>query len=72
MKTHLKALKKQIKMHENENKCFSKTQVLNPSFPKIKIFNHSPFKKLKHKICFAQTKLKVVVNLVGQTEGHTQ
>ena len=31
-------------MHENEMKCFSKAQVLNPSFPKIKIFNHSPFK----------------------------
>ena len=59
-------------MHENEMKCFFKTQVLNPSFPKIKIFNHSPFKKLKHKICFAQTKLKVISNLVGQTERHTQ
>ena len=31
-------------MHENEMKCFSKAQVLNPSFPRIKIFNHSPFK----------------------------
>ena len=31
-------------MHDNEMKCFSKTQVLNPSFPKIKILNHSPFK----------------------------
>ena len=31
-------------MHENEMKRFSKTQVLNPSFPKIKTFNHSPFK----------------------------
>ena len=38
---------------------------LKPSFPKIKIFNHSPFKKLKHKICFAQTILKVISNLDG-------
>ena len=27
------------KMHEYEMKCFSKTQVLNPVFPKFQIFN---------------------------------
>ena len=30
-------------------KYFSKTQVLNPSFPKIKIFNYSPFKNTNTK-----------------------
>ena len=44
LKTHLKALKIRNKMHEYKMKCFSKTLVLNPSFPKIKIFNYSPFK----------------------------
>ena len=36
-------------MHEYEMKYFSKTQVLNPSFPKIKIFNYSPFKNTNTK-----------------------
>ena len=31
-------------MHKNEMKFFSEIQVLNPNFPKIKIFNRSPFK----------------------------
>ena len=59
-------------MHENEKKCFSKTQVLNPSFPKIKIFNHSPFKHSNTKYVLHKQKLKVISNLVGQTERHTQ
>ena len=58
-------------MHEYEMKCFSKTQVLNPVFPKLD-FQPISLKILKHKICFAQTKLKVISNLVGQTERHTQ
>ena len=35
----VKSLNFKNKMHEYEMKCFSKTQVLNPVFPKFKIFN---------------------------------
>ena len=59
------------KMHEYEIKSISKTLEFNPDLPKTSFStNLSP--KLKHKICFAQTKLKVISNLVGQTERHTQ
>ena len=57
-------------MHEYEIKCFSKTQVLNLVFPKLRFSNILPL-ILKHKICFAQ-ELKVIANLVGQTEKDTQ
>ena len=32
------------KMHENEMKCFFKTQVLNPVFPKLIFSNIPPLK----------------------------
>ena len=32
------------KMHKNEMKCFSKTQVLNPVFPKLRFSNILPLK----------------------------
>ena len=57
-------------MHKYEMKCFSKTQVLNPVFPNLD-FQPISLIILKHKICFAQ-KLKVISNLVGQTERHTE
>ena len=62
-------LNKRNKMHAYEMKWFSKTQVLNPIFPNLRFSNILPL-ILKHKICFAQ-KLKVIANLVGQTEKHT-
>ena len=39
------------------------------SFPKIKIFKHSPLHSQTQNM-FAQ-ELKVIANLVGQTEKHT-
>ena len=71
LKTFLKALNIRNKMHEYEMKCFSKNTSFKPSFPKFKIFKQSPLKFSKHKICFAQ-QLKVIANLVGQIERHTQ
>ena len=38
----LKALNFVNKMHEYEMKCFSKTLVLNPVFPKLRCSNNSP------------------------------
>ena len=38
----LKALNFINKMHEYEMKCFSKTLVLNPVFPKIRLLDNSP------------------------------
>ena len=42
----LKALNIRNKMHENEMKCFSKTQVLNPVFPKLRFSNSLPLNSL--------------------------
>ena len=57
-------------MHEYEMKWFSKTQVLNLVFPKLRFSKHSPFKFSNTK--YVLHKLKVFANLVGQTEKHTQ
>ena len=38
------ALKNMNEMHEYEMKCFSKTQVLNPVFPKLRFSNIFPLK----------------------------
>ena len=66
----LKALYIRNKMHEYEMKWFSKTQVLNSVFPKLRFSKHSPFKFSNTK--YVLHKLKVFANLVGQTEKHTQ
>ena len=42
MQKLLKALNFINKMHEYEMKCFSKTLVLNPVFPKIRLLDNSP------------------------------
>ena len=42
LKKLLKALNIRNKMHEYEMKCFSKTQVLNPIFPKLRFSNILP------------------------------
>ena len=42
LKKLLKALNIRNKMHEYEMKCFSKTQVLNPVFPKLRFSNILP------------------------------
>ena len=44
LKTLLKALNIKSKMHKNEMKSFSKTQVLNPVFPKLRISHILPLK----------------------------
>ena len=53
MQKLLKALNFINKMHEYEMKCYSKTLVLNPVFPKLKFSINSPY-ILKHQTCFAQ------------------
>ena len=53
MQKLLKALNFMNKMHEYEMKCFSKTLVLNPVFPKLRFSINSPY-ILKHQTCFAQ------------------
>ena len=72
LKTPLKALNIRNKNAWVWDEMFFQNTNFKPSFPKIKIFNHSPFENLNHKICFAQTVLKVISNLVGQTKRHTQ
>ena len=42
MQKLLKALNFMNKMNEYEMKCFSKTLVLNPVFPKLRFSNNSP------------------------------
>ena len=42
LKTFLKALNIRNKMHEYKMKCFSKTQVLNPVFPNLRLSNNLP------------------------------
>ena len=58
-------------MHEYEMKCYSKTQVLNPVFSKLRFSTIRPLKTQPQNMLF-QTILKVISNLVSQTERHTQ
>ena len=63
MQKLLKELNFMNHMHEYEMKCFSKTHVLNPIFPKLRFSIHS----LKHQNMFC-IKLMKFSNLVGQTK----
>ena len=62
----LKALKNMNKMHDYEMQSFSKKQVLNPVFPKLR------FSNILHKFSNIKSvllkKFKVFANLVGQTK----
>ena len=71
LKTLLKALNIRNKMHEYEMKCFFKTQVLNPVFPKLSFSNILPFKISNKKYVLHKKILKVISNLIGLTERHT-
>ena len=73
LKKLIKALNIMSKMHKNEMKCFSKTQVLNPVFPKLRFSNILPLKsQTQSMFCTKKKKLKVISHLVGQIERHTQ
>ena len=72
LKKLLKALNIMSKMHKNEMKCFSKTQVLNPVFPKLRFSNILPLKSQTQSMFCTKKKLKVISHFVGQTERHTQ
>ena len=72
LKTLLKALNIRSKIHEYKMKCFSKTQVLNPVFPNLRFSNILPLKSQTQNMFCTKKILKVISNLVGQTERHTQ
>ena len=59
-------------MHKNEMKCLSKTQVLNPVFLKLRFSNILPLKSQTQNMFCIKKILKVIPNLVGQIERHTQ
>ena len=66
MQKFLKALKFMNYMHEYEMKCFSKTQVVKPIFPKLRFSNILPLNsQASNMFCI---KHKVFSNLVGQTK----
>ena len=71
LKTLNKALNIMNKMHKNEIKFFSKTQVLNPVFPKLRFSNILPLKSQTQSMFCTKKKLKVISHFVGQTERHT-